>query len=660
MARLALLPVVLLGLACATQGSILPSWYSCDCSARDNCACPTTKPPGGLAPEDVPQFILFTHDDAIVDLTDRSFREICDGRKNPDGCPFRATMFTQAADTDCQLAKKLYEDGYEIATHTANHIAMPAGFPRNDTVAEILGARSFLSQECGIPEADIRGFRNPYLKTNPVVRQVLYENGFLYDSTLMEGPDTESISSSMGARAWPYTFDFGVAQNCEWFSDTQTCTPEERYPGLWEVPLWVLEVLGLEFTMDVGYYGGRGVYEPLMAAFEAAYRGNRAPLPIFVHTTWVEKNPSRLHELKDFADYTMGKPDVYWVTMFQLLAWMRNPIPASELRKSGGALCARAPPPAPAPALPRTGANVTLSLAGMPTQVADQKARLEAAVAALLGAGVNGSPFVAEAKPTAAPAPAAASASGSAAADAGAGGSSSDSTGSVGAKSVQESGAGGSWVPLEGPSHVTYSAGGSGTLGARSMDAESAVYVQVTLAAAGSDPLALYQHAAQPTRRAALAKALSAMGLEPAGEPVIVPVKDGVVMPFPSPPAALPEKQAASTPPPAATPTTHPAAGVAAAPAPAATPEAAAGAGGGNSSSASSSSGSSGLSAGAIAGIAVGGVAVVAAAAGLGYWRRRREERRRAAGCSTNGPAAVPASKGTTPEGSVSIAVTAA
>lgn len=173
-------------------------------------------------------------------------------------------------------------------------------------------------QECGIPESDIRGFRNPYLKTNPVVRQaspavrtrllhsslacaalgsdlptrgaslsweaahgvrsavrscsvclpawpqVLYENGFLYDrcfqqrsavvrrcqglhhqermhaqpaalrpllqlggslpgrciartaqakccaadppaacSTLMEGPDTESISTSMGARAWP-------------------------------------------------------------------------------------------------------------------------------------------------------------------------------------------------------------------------------------------------------------------------------------------------------------------------------------------------------------------------------------------------------------------------------------------------------------------------
>ena len=75
----------------------------------------------------------------------------------------------------------MHADGYEIATHTANHIAMPAGFSLNDTAAEILGAKRFLSEECGIPEADIRGFRSPYLRTNPLVRQVLHEHGFLYD-----------------------------------------------------------------------------------------------------------------------------------------------------------------------------------------------------------------------------------------------------------------------------------------------------------------------------------------------------------------------------------------------------------------------------------------------------------------------------------------------
>ena len=147
---------------------------------------------------------------AILPTTNKAYRQVCDGRTNPNGCPYLATMFTQAADTgrgarlgqellkpcrrqraaaaagrrrpvptptpqhpaDCSLANRLWRDGYEIATHTANHVAMPAGYPRNDTVAEILGARHYMSEECGIDSADIRGFRSPYLVTNPTVRQV--------------------------------------------------------------------------------------------------------------------------------------------------------------------------------------------------------------------------------------------------------------------------------------------------------------------------------------------------------------------------------------------------------------------------------------------------------------------------------------------------------
>lgn len=31
------------------------------------------------------------------------------------------------------------------------------------------------------------------------------------------------------------------------------------------------------------------------------------------------------------ADYTLSKPNVYYVTMRQLLAWVQNPVPASQL-----------------------------------------------------------------------------------------------------------------------------------------------------------------------------------------------------------------------------------------------------------------------------------------------------------------------------------------
>jgi hypothetical protein len=54
---------------------------------------------------------------------------------------------------------------------------------------------------------------------------------------------------------------------------------------------------------------------------------------------------------------------VYWVTMAQLIAWMKDPVPASELRRSQ-ALCARPEPPPPLPKMPEDGANLTLALRG--------------------------------------------------------------------------------------------------------------------------------------------------------------------------------------------------------------------------------------------------------------------------------------------------------
>lgn len=35
--------------------------------------------------------------------------------------------------------------------------------------------------ECGIPEEDVVGFRAPYLFTDDQLREVLHEQGFLYD-----------------------------------------------------------------------------------------------------------------------------------------------------------------------------------------------------------------------------------------------------------------------------------------------------------------------------------------------------------------------------------------------------------------------------------------------------------------------------------------------
>lgn len=124
--------------------------YSCDESAckSPDCMCPSTKPPGGLSPKDIPQFVLISvcgapgwcwsscccttawlapaarsscqqlfpamscaahaaglrpafsiphvmpqHDDSVNQLQNRVVRAVTDGFKNPNGCNVPATWW---------------------------------------------------------------------------------------------------------------------------------------------------------------------------------------------------------------------------------------------------------------------------------------------------------------------------------------------------------------------------------------------------------------------------------------------------------------------------------------------------------------------------------------------------------------------------------------
>jgi hypothetical protein len=101
----------------------------------------------------------------------------------------------------------------------------------------------------------------------------------------------------------------------------------------------------------------------LKANLDAAHSGNRAPLNVYVHPFWLkaesEEHGPNLDQLQEFvgtnrlmdtvsrcltqssqqltphphlaADYALSLPDVYFVTMRQLLAWIQDPIPADDL-----------------------------------------------------------------------------------------------------------------------------------------------------------------------------------------------------------------------------------------------------------------------------------------------------------------------------------------
>lgn len=55
---------------------------------------------------------------------------------------------------------------------------------------EVLGARSWINNTCGVPLSELVGFRSPYLIHNEVLRKLLADNGFLYDSRSVGGQDS--------------------------------------------------------------------------------------------------------------------------------------------------------------------------------------------------------------------------------------------------------------------------------------------------------------------------------------------------------------------------------------------------------------------------------------------------------------------------------------
>ena len=84
------------------------------------------------------------------------------------------------------------------------------------------------------------------------------------------------------------------------------------------------------YTMDPeGGFGG-DLYTTFTTNFDQAYNGNRAPFPIYLHAPWF--TPEHSASLAKFMDYALSKPDVYFVTMKELINWMKNPVNAEQYK----------------------------------------------------------------------------------------------------------------------------------------------------------------------------------------------------------------------------------------------------------------------------------------------------------------------------------------
>lgn len=319
------------------SGGAKAAGYSCDPNSckLPQCRCADAKPPGNLALNDVPQFITVTADDAIQSYTLDVLNALTKGRKNPNGCPVTTTYFNSLDYTNYSMVTDYYVAGNEVADHTITHVAQPG-------IAEVSGNLVALNALAGIPFKRIIGFRAPFLNYTKQNLLDLAKMDFTYDSSSTASlpasdPNTDAF--------WPYTLDYGMANDCE-VEGLSICKGEPKLPGFWEIPMYTTfnpdkTVLGLmdpwlETTPDK-------TLEALKSTFSDHYNAQKQPFglythPIHISTSYpgapVPGNQKQILMLNQFLDFAMTGDqfqNVWMINNRQLLAWMKNPVPASQL-----------------------------------------------------------------------------------------------------------------------------------------------------------------------------------------------------------------------------------------------------------------------------------------------------------------------------------------
>jgi len=67
-----------------------------------------------------------------------------------------------------------------------------------------------------------------------------------------------------------------------------------------------------------------GVYDMLLKNFNRHYKSNRAPFNLYYHSAWFNTQHHKKGFIK-FLDEIIQKDDVYFITNWQMIQWMRNP-----------------------------------------------------------------------------------------------------------------------------------------------------------------------------------------------------------------------------------------------------------------------------------------------------------------------------------------------
>ncbi|XP_060853126.1 uncharacterized protein LOC132930987 isoform X1 [Rhopalosiphum padi] len=288
-----------------------------------DCSCGGKEIPGDLAPEETPQIVLLTFDDSVNDLNKGLYTDLFEkGRVNPNGCPISATFYVSHEWTDYSQVQNLYSAGHEIASHSVSH-SFGEQFSQKKWTKEIVGQREILSAYGGVRQEDIRGMRAPFLAVGGnKMFKMLYDSNFTYDSSM---PIYENKPPS-----WPYTLDYKLFHDCM----IPPC-PTRSYPGVWEVPMVMWQDLnGGRCSMGDACSNpsdADGVQKMLMKNFDRHFTSNRAPFGLFYHAAWFTQ-PHHKEGFIKFLDNIVSMPEVWIVTNWQAIQWVRDPTSISRLQ----------------------------------------------------------------------------------------------------------------------------------------------------------------------------------------------------------------------------------------------------------------------------------------------------------------------------------------
>ena len=78
------------------------------------------------------------------------------------------------------------------------------------------------------------------------------------------------------------------------------------------------------------YFSQDEIFDIFMVNFQRHYSSNRAPLGLYFHSTWFEDKKNR-KAFRKFLEEMVSRPDVYIVNSWEVIQWMRNPTPQSQV-----------------------------------------------------------------------------------------------------------------------------------------------------------------------------------------------------------------------------------------------------------------------------------------------------------------------------------------